>query len=152
MIATAVIDEIRKLLAEGRMSQRRIAKKMGVSRGAVAGVANGQRPDYDELRRRREENQEPIPLGPLARCSTCGGMVYLPCRLCQIREQLARLPQRLANGRPAEPLGLDLRGEARARYEAVHLRRMRQGELCEQVEQAPPDNAQDWPDDDEDRQ
>jgi len=131
MIAPTVIDSIRQLLAEGRLSQRRIAKSLGVSRGTVASVADGRRPDYEALRRRREESRQPLVLGPLGRCPTCGGMVHRPCRLCSLRAELAGAPRREPDRRPTEPLGLELRGEARARYEAVHLRRIEQGELVE---------------------
>ena len=151
MIAPPIIDCIQKLLAEGKLSQRKIAKKVGVSRGTVASVAGGRRPDYEQLRRRRRQEQEPLPLGPLARCPECGGMVYMPCRLCQMRSQLADSPQRSPDPRPAESLGLDLRGEVRARYEAVHLRRMQQGELCEENQaDAPYDQSACNDEDDED--
>jgi hypothetical protein len=131
MIATPVIECIEKLLAEGKLSQRKIAKKVGVSRGVVASVASGRRPDYEQLQHKRRQGQEPLPLGPLARCRECGGMVYMPCRLCESRRQRADSPRRPPDPRPTEPLDLDLRGEARARYETVHLRRMQQGELGE---------------------
>lgn len=155
MIAPPIIDCIQELLAEGKLSQRKIAKKVGVSRGTVAGVAGGRRPDYEQIRHKRRQEQEPLPLGPLARCPECGGMVYMPCRLCQLRSGApeADSPRRSPDPRPTESLGLDLRGEARARYEAVHLRRMQQGELCEQDEADPQydpsawndDNDEDWP-------
>ena len=138
MIASPVIDCIKKLLAEGELSQRKIAKKVGVSRGTVASVASGRRPDYEQLRHKRQQDQQPLPLGPLARCPECGGMVYMPCRLCEMRSRRADAPQRSPNAQPTEPLGLDLRGEARARYEAVHLQRMQQGELSEEDEIDPP--------------
>jgi hypothetical protein len=137
MIASLVIDEIRELLAEGRLSYRAIAERAGVSRGLVTNVANGRRPDYDAIRRRRQENFEPIALGPLARCRTCGGLVHLPCRLCQLQEQLATSPPRSADPRSPEPLELELRGEARVRYEAIHQRRMEQGEPTDEDETAP---------------
>lgn len=149
MIAPSVIDSIRELLAEGRLSQRKIAKSLGVSRGVVASVADGRRPDYEALRRRREENRQPLPLGPVVRCPTCGGRVHWPCRLCALRERLAGAPPRDVDRRPTEPLGLELRGEARARYEAIHLRRMRQGELDNEGDAVAADPPNDWPEDEE---
>ena len=128
MIASDVVDSIRGLLAEGELSQRKIAQQLGVSRGTVASVASGRRPDYDALRR-REQSQQPLPLGPLVRCSTCGGMVHVPCRLCAMRLKMARSPKRPVDPRPMEPLGLELRGEARTRYEVVHRKRMKEGEV-----------------------
>ena len=131
MIASTVIDSIRELLAEGRLSQRKIACRLGVSRGTVASVALGRRPDYEAIRRRREQREQPIVPGPVARCRTCGGRVHMPCRLCAVREELAARPRRIRDRRPLEPLGLELHGDARARYEAVHRERVRRGELGE---------------------
>ena len=150
MIASEVIDSVRRLLAEGRLSQRKIAKRLGVSRGVVAGVAIGRRPDYEKLRRRRQQEQQPLLLGPLRRCGTCGGMVHVPCRLCALRSQLAGAPPRVPERRPDEPLALELRGEARSRYEAVHLRRMQEGEQDEEDETELPDPQADWPEYDDD--
>jgi len=155
MIAPAMIDSIRELLAAGQLSQRKIARRLGVSRGTVAGVAAGRRPDYEAIRRKREESRQPIPLGPLGRCATCGGLVYQPCRLCELRRQLAKLPRRAVDRRPIEPMGVELRGDAKTRYEAVHLARMQQGELDElgvAETLLPPetlDDDPDWPDDEE---
>ena len=84
MIAQAKINEIERLLAAGELSQRKIAKMVGISRSVVGAIAAGTRPDYEALRREREESF-PEPLGPLGRCGGCGGMVYTPCRLCRIR-------------------------------------------------------------------
>ncbi len=84
MIAQAKINEIERLLAAGEFSQRKIAKMVDVSRSVVGAIAAGTRPDYEALRREREESF-PEPLGPLGRCGGCGGMVYTPCRLCRIR-------------------------------------------------------------------
>jgi transcriptional regulator with XRE-family HTH domain len=41
MIATTVVDEIRRLLRQGRLSQRKIASRIGVSRGTVNAIALG---------------------------------------------------------------------------------------------------------------
>ena len=43
MIATSVVDEIRRLLQEGCLSQRKIAAQIGVSRGTVNAIALGRR-------------------------------------------------------------------------------------------------------------
>jgi transcriptional regulator with XRE-family HTH domain len=86
MIAPAIIAEIKHLLAMGNQSQRKIATQMGVSRGTVSGVAAGTRPDYEALRRELEQEEDMLPTGPLERCGSCGGMSYMPCQLCQVRE------------------------------------------------------------------
>jgi transcriptional regulator with XRE-family HTH domain len=127
MIAPSVVQEVRRLLAEGNFSQRRIAKLTGISRGTVGAIAAGRRPDYESLRPTAND-ELPEPSGPPQRCPGCGGMVYLPCRLCRTRALRARssappMPARLMQ--LDEPLGLDLRKEDRARYEAIRLQRLR---------------------------
>jgi hypothetical protein len=86
MIAPALIAEIKRLLTIGKSSQRKIATQMSVSRGTVSGIANGTRPDYEARRREREQEESLLPTGPLERCPGCGGMAYMPCQLCHIRQ------------------------------------------------------------------
>jgi len=83
MISFAVVDEVKRLLAEGSFSQRKIARKIGVSRGTVNAIALGKRPDY---KARREQGDDfAAPSGPLVRCPTCGGRVQMPCLACRVR-------------------------------------------------------------------
>jgi hypothetical protein len=121
MLAPHVVDEIRGLLREGHLSQRKIARKTGVSRGTVAAIASGRRPDYgDRVPRRSDEAVEW--LGPLERCPGCGGMVSMPCRLCRARavqERTRRRRMASEDLQPDDPLGLDLHGKDRLRYEQV---------------------------------
>jgi transcriptional regulator with XRE-family HTH domain len=84
MLATAKVREVERLLAEGRLSQRKIARFLGVSRATVGAIASGKRPDYEARERARAAECEP--LGPIERCPTCGGMVHTPCRLCRVRK------------------------------------------------------------------
>jgi len=84
MIPFAVVDEIERLLHEGGLSQRKIARRVGVSRGTVNAIARGQRPDYRALRRERA-NDFVAPTGPVARCPTCGARVQMPCLACRVR-------------------------------------------------------------------
>lgn len=127
MIAPSVVQEVRRLLAEGSLSQRKIAKIAGISRGTVGAIASGRRPDYVS-RRPTERDEFPEPAGPPQRCSGCGGMVYMPCRLCHARALKAGrskppIPQWLMQ--LDEPLGLDLKAADRARYEEVRAERIR---------------------------
>ena len=90
MIAPAKVHEVEALLTAGLYSQRKIARLTGISRATISAIAAGNRPDY-ELRQqlRRLELEEP-PLGPPARCQGCGGLVYMPCRLCRVRKLKTR--------------------------------------------------------------
>jgi transcriptional regulator with XRE-family HTH domain len=134
MLAPGLVEQVQRLLDENVLSQRKIARSLGVSRGTVAVIAAGKRPDYDALRRARQSRTSLPPAGPLERCPGCGGMVFMPCLLCRIEALKAESPRmsklRLRT-RPAEPLGLNLKEKDRARYEEVRLRR-------QQVEQMAP--------------
>lgn len=84
MIAPGVVSEIRDLLAEGGLSQRTIAQRMGVSRGTVSAIARGKRPNSGPHRGAASEQFVP-PGGPPRRCPGCGGMVQMPCLVCHVR-------------------------------------------------------------------
>lgn len=95
MIAETMVKEIRHLLATGKLSQRTIARQLGVSRGTVNAIALGKRPDYGPDRR---EPTDVLPrIGPPRRCPGCGGKVLMPCLLCHVRA----MGTRRANGRQA---------------------------------------------------
>ncbi len=126
MIAPSVVNQIKRLLAEGKYSQRKIARMTGVSRGTVGGIASGKRPDYEAMvRERQSEFDEPT--GPPQRCAGCGGMVHMPCRLCRVRKLVAE--SRIARPplRRDERLRLDLSEDHRLRYERIRLRRAKEG-------------------------
>ena len=71
MISSQVADEIKQLLEEGNLSQRKIARRVGVSRGTVNAIAQGKRPDH-KARRRGQEDDFLAPGGPPVRCPSCG--------------------------------------------------------------------------------
>src|SRR6478736_1602374 len=88
MLPIALVNEIDSLLHEGTLSQRKIASRLGVSRGVVSAIANGRRALY---------GQDPfakhsplVPTSPPTRCPTCGYRVYLPCLVCRTREHNQR--------------------------------------------------------------
>lgn len=127
MIGMAKVKEAERLLAVGNLSQRRIAAMVGVSRATVASIASGTRPDYEaRLLARLEDNQ---PLGPLARCGGCGGMVYMPCRLCHVRaikaleQEVLRARRRDARERALRRLLLAVRRAHWQRDDDGHVRR-----------------------------
>ena len=98
MLSTALVLEIRRLVDEGKLSRRQIAKKLNVSRATVAAIAGGRRglhgrdaaTAFPDLRLRQQL---------AVRCPHCGGLVFLPCLLCAARafrmrrERLRRLVQ-----------------------------------------------------------
>jgi transcriptional regulator with XRE-family HTH domain len=87
MLAIGKVKEIERLLAEGGLSQRKIAATVGCSRALISAIARGARPDYEARRLARLTKSEP--LGPIERCPTCGARVYTPCRLCRVRKMQA---------------------------------------------------------------
>ena len=128
MIPQSIINEIKQLLADESLSQRKIAKRMGVSRGTVGAIASGRRRDYVKPPAADgDDNEEPA--GPPERCASCGAMVYAPCRSCRLRRLLAteRIPRRPE--RSLGPTRLELSDDHRLRYERVRARCRRNGEL-----------------------
>lgn len=83
MISQGVVDQILRLLAEGRLSQRKISRALGVSRGTIGAIAKGHRPRPRTTDERWGDTYRP--LGPPTRCPGCGGLVYMPCLLCRVR-------------------------------------------------------------------
>jgi len=124
MIAAETVAEVRRLLRETPLSHRKIARLTGVSRGLVDAVASGKRPDREIAPPSEEEE----PTGPPARCPDCGGMVYLPCRACQVRLHHETKTRNHRVTFAMQPLGLELRPEHRTRYEQVQ--RWRREGVC----------------------
>ncbi|MEM8943729.1 MAG: helix-turn-helix transcriptional regulator [Planctomycetota bacterium] len=89
MLPLAVVEEVRRLLDEKKLSQRKIAQKLQVSRGTVGAIASGKRGIYG-----REPSDESPELScmelPPERCDGCGATVYKPCVLCRARDYEAR--------------------------------------------------------------
>jgi hypothetical protein len=119
MIAPSVVQEIRRLLAEGVYSQRSIARITGVSRGTVGAIASGRRRDYGPSPHGRALDES---AGPPRRCPGCGGLVSMPCRLCHVRKLVAEARVTRPPERPEAPLRLELSASHRARYEQVRRR------------------------------
>ncbi len=86
MIATTVVEEVRRMLREGRFSQRTIAKRIGVSRGTVNAIAQGRHTARPQRHRNTVDGFIP-PSGRPVRCPECGGLAQMPCLLCYIRSQ-----------------------------------------------------------------
>jgi len=139
MITIEQAEQVERLLGEGTLSQRTIAKTTGVSRGTVAAIAKGKRPDYDAMRRAREAEQVPEPIGPPQRCPGCGGMVLMPCVLCRVEELSAasgRRPAFPSSTAPDRCFALDLKPHHRRRYEEVRRQKEREMEAALAEEEA----------------
>lgn len=88
MIAPALVDQIRQMLTQGELSQRKIAQRLGISRGTVNAIAQGKRTSVP-LWRHGSDDYVP-PAGPPRRCPGCGGIVLMPCLLCHVRAMKRR--------------------------------------------------------------
>jgi hypothetical protein len=102
MHSLSIVHEIDRLLNEGQLSQREIARRLRVSRGTVSAIANGERGLYgrsagDTDSPAAERDQLP------ERCPKCGFLVHLPCLVCRTREyrQGRQALAKLAARRPA---------------------------------------------------
>lgn len=83
------IKEIQRLLAEGTISQRQIAKKLGVARGTVNAIANGTRGGHGRetrgLNNSKTGKSDWSAELPQGRCPACGVVGYVPCIACEAR-------------------------------------------------------------------
>ncbi len=84
MLTPELVERIRGLLADGRMSRRGIAHELRVSRGSVNAIAHGRRSDYAARCQDRTISLE-TPTGPIERCPGCGARVQMPCLACRLR-------------------------------------------------------------------
>jgi len=89
MISTAVVSEVKRLVAQGDLSQREIARLTGIGRSTVSNIVQGRWVDRP-CRLASDKDRFPRPSGSPARCPTCGGRVYLPCLLCHVRQLKAK--------------------------------------------------------------
>jgi hypothetical protein len=123
MIEPQLVEQVERLLAEGKLSYRKIARFTGVSRGTIGAIASGRR----RIQPRRMffwEEEPTVPDVPPERCPDCGGMVYMPCRLCRTRKEMTKLSGiraliRMNAFQPFTPIGLNLKPVHQQRYEEV---------------------------------
>lgn len=119
MLSNEQIGRVRELLARG-LTQRRIAKVVGVSRGSVTRVVNG---------RCREREEEVVPdavCRPYV-CESCGYYVRVrPCVICAARASAsgrALVVEVLAS--LGVSVGVELQGDARRVYEEIRAKKAR---------------------------
>lgn len=112
MLSNDVILSIRDLLAEGRLSKRKIAQKTGVSFDTVNQVALGNR-----ILTQPRKGTEFVFLTDAVRCPTCGDFIQIvPCIACRARKNkdIPRLPDQ-----DEIPIGIELYGDELTRYQGV---------------------------------
>jgi len=83
MIKNDIIRKILHLVKQGKMSQRQIAKRLGVSRGTVQAVAHGKRLEHIPVAMNAAATWV-VPSGKPKRCPDCGSWVKMPCLACQL--------------------------------------------------------------------
>lgn len=69
MLSEVTVSEIQSLLSEATLSQREIARKLGVNRQTVNWIARGKRAPAHEKAKRQVSVRE---LSKPIRCSACG--------------------------------------------------------------------------------
>lgn len=128
LIHPGLVAETKRLLALGTISQRKVATRVGISRGSVGNIFHGRRrdaPDPGEL------NPDEVVFYPATRCTGCGGKIHItPCRLCKARAVLAAAQRRPGQNDPRNDrsLNLNLSPTEQARYATIHERKKREGE------------------------
>jgi len=101
MLALGIVNEIERLLAARKLSERQIARKVGVSRGTVSAIAQGKRTDRVHVERQAAAySTDAAPV----RCPGCGATVYMPCLACHVRK-LKRQQRILARYRAMQESG-----------------------------------------------
>jgi len=84
MLPIALVNEIDQLVHEGRLSHRKIARRLGISRSIVSAIANGKRGLYGKD---SFDCYSPhASTSPPSRCPICGYRVYMPCLVCRTRD------------------------------------------------------------------
>lgn len=97
MLPLPLVQEIDRLLQEGKLSQCKIAARLGVSRGTVGAISNGRRGLHGK-EPRADDDGPLVPMAPPERCDCCGFMVYMPCLICRAREYRLRQAALMAVG------------------------------------------------------
>jgi hypothetical protein len=125
MLSEEKVREIEQLLLEGKLSQRRIAKMTGASRGSVNAIATGTR----KLQGPKPVDDRPVPSGPFVRCPVCGANTQMPCMTCFVRDERRMSPEYwISDARVSPSIGLGLKPHHKERYqEVLEWRRMHQG-------------------------
>ena len=128
MLDSHIVKRIKTLLTVKKWSLRKIVKLTGVSRSTVLAIAAKKWTEHPPL---LSDEALLAPLDPPERCPTCGGMVFMPCLLCRLRDELAakhftKGKKRLRRRSPryeADSFSLALKPQDRRRYEEIRASR-----------------------------
>jgi len=85
MLTLEKVLEVKRLLDERSLSRRAIAAQTGVSRGSVNAIANGERGLHGRPADELDVDGLPRLSTVAERCPECGGLVFMPCVLCEAR-------------------------------------------------------------------
>ncbi len=134
MLPSSTVAELKRLLARADLSQRKIARRTGVSRSTVGRIAGGKR---KERVPKTKEPWEIAATGKIGRCPVCGAKVKLPCLYCIIRN-LGK--SGTETGVPLK-IALELKDVHQKRYEQVKAWR----EQLERFDGNDCELPEDWP-------
>ena len=81
MLDRVCVEEIHRLVVEGKLSQRKIAHRLGVSRATVSAIASGARALVGRQPALATGRESKSP----QRCPKCGFLVEMPCVVCRTR-------------------------------------------------------------------
>lgn len=102
MLTTSMVHEIDRLLKEGQLSQRKIAARLGVSRGIVGSIASGRRGLHGVDAAQADDDSASAFHSVPIRCPRCGYRVFDPCQVCRARDHQRRQRQMASFHRPCE--------------------------------------------------
>lgn len=85
MIAWKVVEEIQEMLASGKFTKREIGRRMNVSHSTITRIESGKRQPRRPAARTTQRSGDHDFESPPRRCPDCGGLVYMPCLLCDAR-------------------------------------------------------------------
>lgn len=97
MIPLWKIQQAQQLLEQDELSQRAIARLLGVSRGTINALATGKRGGHG----RETPNETSPDPEPPARCPTCGRMMQMPCVWCRAMDYRRRQQTAQVGGKRA---------------------------------------------------
>ena len=127
MLSDSMVRWAETLLAQA-LSQREVARRVGIARATVRKIAAGCWRDH-ALRRRTSVEDARQPVGIVGRCPACGLRVRMPCLVC-----LARTARKTGPSVPLPPPRaienelpqVELKAEDQARYGPIHARKTQQ--------------------------